>query len=66
MPEPFDPLGATPSQWEALAQAWSLPAYRGRQIFDALHRRGRRAYEAVRELPAGLRERLTREAPLSL
>jgi 23S rRNA (adenine2503-C2)-methyltransferase len=66
MPEPFDPLGATPSQWEALAQAWSLPAYRGRQIFDALHRRGRRAYEDVRELPAGLRERLTREAPLSL
>ena len=62
----FDPLGATPSQWEALAQAWSLPAYRGRQIFDALHRRGRRAYEDVRELPAGLRERLTREAPLSL
>ncbi|HXM77917.1 MAG TPA: 23S rRNA (adenine(2503)-C(2))-methyltransferase RlmN [Thermoanaerobaculia bacterium] len=66
MPEPFEPLGATPSQWEALAEAWSLPAYRGRQIFDALHRRGRRAYEAVRELPAGLRERLTREAPLSL
>ena len=62
----FDPLGATPSQWEALAQAWSLPAYRGRQIFDALHRRGRRAYEDVRELPAGLRERLTREALLSL
>jgi 23S rRNA (adenine2503-C2)-methyltransferase len=62
----FDPLGATPSQWEALAQAWSLPAYRGRQIFDALHRRGRRAYEDVRELPAGLRERLTRGAPLSL
>lgn len=66
MPEPFDPLGATPSQWEALAQAWSLPAYRGRQIFDALHRRGRRAYEDVRELPAVLRERLTREAHFSL
>ena len=48
------------------ARARSLPRYRGGQIFDALHRRGRARWDAMAELPGALRERLAREAPLRL
>jgi 23S rRNA (adenine2503-C2)-methyltransferase len=65
MSEP-DPLSLTPSRWESLAEAWSLPRYRGRQIFDALHRRGVRGYAAMRQLPGALRERLASEMPIAL
>ena len=63
---PENPLGLSPAAWEAVAAGWSLPRYRGRQIFDALHRRGRRDYAAIRELPGELRERLARELPILL
>lgn len=66
MTSAFDPLGATPSEWEDLAESWSLPPYRGRQIFDALHRKGNRDYGLARELPGALQERLAREVPLVL
>lgn len=56
----------TAAGWEALAQEWSLPRYRGRQVFDALHRQGVRDYSAMRVLPKDLRERLARELPLTL
>ena len=61
-----DPLGATPGEWESLAAEWSLPKYRGRQIFDALHRRGVRDWAGVRELPGDLRARLANERPFDL
>jgi len=60
-----DPLGLTLAAWETLAAEWSLPRYRGRQIFDALHRRRVRDYSAIRELPGALRERLAGELPLA-
>jgi 23S rRNA (adenine2503-C2)-methyltransferase len=66
MSAPPDPLGLSVSDWEALVQLWLLPRYRGRQIFDALHRRGRRDYALAREIPASLRERLAHEMPLRL
>jgi 23S rRNA (adenine2503-C2)-methyltransferase len=59
-------LGYSISQWESLARSWSVPAYRGRQIFDALHRRGARSAAAIHELPRELRERLEREMPIGL
>jgi 23S rRNA (adenine2503-C2)-methyltransferase len=59
-------LGMTPVAWEALAREWSLPRYRGRQIFDALHRQRVRDYSAMQVLPKDLRERLARELPLAL
>jgi len=59
-------LGMTPVAWEALVQEWSLPRYRGRQVFDALHRQGVRDYSAMQVLPKDLRERLARELPLAL
>jgi 23S rRNA (adenine2503-C2)-methyltransferase len=62
----MDPLGMSPADWESLALEWSLPRYRGRQIFDALHRSGRLAYAAMQELPAPLRDRLARERPIQL
>jgi 23S rRNA (adenine2503-C2)-methyltransferase len=65
MGEP-DPLGLTPSAWEAFAVAGGLPRYRGRQIFDAIHHGGRRDYAAMTELPGALRERLASEMPIRL
>jgi 23S rRNA (adenine2503-C2)-methyltransferase len=66
MAVPSDPLGVSRAGWEAAVEELALPRYRGRQIFDALHLHGRRSWKAVRELPEGLRERLTRESPLGL
>ncbi len=56
----------TAAAWQALAVDWGLPRYRGRQIFDALHRQGVRDFSAMRVLPKDLRERLAREVPLAL
>jgi len=66
MPLPSDPLGLSRSGWEAAAEELNLPRYRGRQVFDALHRRGRRAWREVTELPGSLRERFERETPIGL
>ncbi|HVQ36085.1 MAG TPA: 23S rRNA (adenine(2503)-C(2))-methyltransferase RlmN [Pyrinomonadaceae bacterium] len=41
------------------------PAYRGRQIFGALHHRRLRSFEEISELPKALRERLNNEATAS-
>ena len=65
MGEP-DPLGLTPSAWEAYVVGAELPRYRGRQIFDAIHRRGRRDFSEMTELPGPLRERLAAEMPIRL
>jgi len=62
----MDPLGLTSPQWEALAESWNLQRYRGRQVFDALHRRLARDYGSMRELPGDLRERLSSELPVRL
>ncbi len=63
---PSDPLGFTRDGWRAAAKVLELPRYRGDQIFDALHRQGARAWDAVAVLPKALRERLAREAPIRL
>jgi 23S rRNA (adenine2503-C2)-methyltransferase len=61
----MDPLGMTPLALEEWAAAESLPRYRGRQIFDLVHRRLAPDYAAARELPASLRERLASELPIA-
>jgi len=61
-----NPLGYSRSEWESLAQSWSLPAYRGRQIFDAIHHRGARSAAEIHEVPRELRERLEKELPIGL
>jgi hypothetical protein len=47
-PEPF---GFSRLRWESLAHNWSLPAFRGRQIFDAIHRRRARSASENHEIP---------------
>jgi 23S rRNA (adenine2503-C2)-methyltransferase len=61
-----DPLGLAPSAWEAFFVEADLPRYRGRQLFDAIHRRGARGYAGMTELPAGLRDRLANDLPIRL
>jgi 23S rRNA (adenine2503-C2)-methyltransferase len=41
-----------------VAEELGLPAYRGRQIFTALHRRRLASFEAMTDLPRALREQL--------
>jgi 23S rRNA (adenine2503-C2)-methyltransferase len=65
LPSP-QPLGLSKSDWEALARRWSVPEYRGRQIFDALHRRGARSTAGIHEIPRELRDRLEEEMPIAL
>jgi 23S rRNA (adenine2503-C2)-methyltransferase len=60
------PLGLTPTAWEGLVEGWGLPRYRGRQIFEALHRQGIRDYDDIRVLPKDLRARLSLELPVRL
>ena len=55
----------TPSALERWAEESGLPRYRGRQIFDLVHRRRARDYAEALELPAALRARLERELPLT-
>ena len=45
---------------------WGLPAFRGRQVFDALHGRGARSMAGIHEVPRELRQRLEREMPIAL
>ena len=65
---PFSPrpLGLSRSEWESLARKWQVPAFRGRQIFDAIHRRGARSAVEIHEVPRDLRERLDSEMPIGL
>lgn len=60
------PLGLSIPEWESLARDWSVPAYRGRQIFDAIHRRGARSAGEIHEIPRDLRDRLEEEMPIGL
>jgi 23S rRNA (adenine2503-C2)-methyltransferase len=55
----------TAIELESWAEAEGLPRYRGRQIFDLVHRRLASDYALARELPAALRERLASALPLS-
>jgi 23S rRNA (adenine2503-C2)-methyltransferase len=41
------------------------PAYRGRQVFGALHHRRLQSFEGISELPKALRERLNQDATAS-
>lgn len=56
----------SPSSWDAFALGEGLPSYRGRQIFDAIHRHGVRDYARATVLPGPLREKLAREWPIRL
>src|SRR5262245_18367460 len=60
------PLGVTAEGWEGLFEGRGLPRYRGRQVFEALHRQGVRDYGKIGVLPRDLRARLSEELPIRL
>src|SRR5689334_17135430 len=50
--------GLFPEELDALVQFWGQPAYRGRQIFEWMHRHGVLEPSSMTNLPRELRERL--------
>ena len=59
-------LGKSPEELRAFLQDMGEPAYRGGQIYHALYAERRSNFGAMTNLPAALRERLTREAAIDL
>ena len=58
---PSHPIARLPAEWEAQVRAWGQPAYRGKQIFDWIHRQGVLDPAQMSNLPKALRERMTEE-----
>jgi 23S rRNA (adenine2503-C2)-methyltransferase len=52
-------LGRSRAELEALAAELGQPAYRGRQLARWLYQRGARSFDAMTDLPAGFRARLS-------
>ncbi len=61
---PFDLLGKSPEELRAFMQSLGEPAYRGGQIYHALYFERRFDVAAMTNLPATLRERLSRESTI--
>ena len=59
-------LGKSPEELRAFLQDMGEPAYRGGQIYHALYAERRSNFDTMTNLPAALRERLTREAAIDL
>jgi 23S rRNA (adenine2503-C2)-methyltransferase len=59
-------LGKSVDELRAFAESLGEPAYRGSQIYHALYAERRFDLAAMTNLPAPLRERLTREAAITL
>jgi len=59
-------LGKSPAELRDFLQIMGEPAYRGAQIYHALHAERRFDFGEMTNLPAALRERLAREASIEL
>ena len=62
--EEVDLMSLGPAELVALVRRWGQPAYRGRQIFRWIHRRGASSFQAMTDLPKPFREQLTKRAKL--
>ena len=58
---PSHPVARLPAEWEERVVAWGEPAYRGKQIFDWIHRQGVLDPDEMSNLPKALREHLKEE-----
>ena len=58
---PSHPVARLPAEWEEQVRAWGEPVYRGKQIFDWIHRQGVLDPDDMSNLPKALRERLKEE-----
>ena len=63
---PTELLGLTLEELRRLAGEWGEPAYRGQQLFHALYAERRFAFAEMTNLSRSLRERLEREAGITL
>jgi 23S rRNA (adenine2503-C2)-methyltransferase len=59
-------LGKSPDELRDFLQSMGEPGYRGAQIYHALHAERRFDFAEMTNLPAALRERLSREASIEL
>jgi 23S rRNA (adenine2503-C2)-methyltransferase len=64
--KPFNLLGRSPEELRDFMKSLGEPAYRGGQIYHALYAERRFDIAAMTNLPAALRERLGREAGVTL
>jgi 23S rRNA (adenine2503-C2)-methyltransferase len=58
---PSHPVARLPEEWVACVRAWGEPAYRGKQIFDWIHRQGVLDPDEMSNVPKSLRARLKDE-----
>ncbi|MFZ1866839.1 MAG: 23S rRNA (adenine(2503)-C(2))-methyltransferase RlmN [Polyangiales bacterium] len=58
---PSHPVARLPEEWEEQVAVWGEPSYRGRQIFDWIHRQGVLDASQMTNLPKPLRQRLEDE-----
>jgi 23S rRNA (adenine2503-C2)-methyltransferase len=58
---PSHPVARLPEEWVARMIEWGEPAYRGKQIFDWIHRRGVLDPAEMSNVPKALRARLEEE-----
>jgi len=58
---PSHPIARLPNEWVAQVGEWGEPAYRGKQIFDWIHRQGVLDPDGMSNLPKSLRARLKEE-----
>ena len=58
---PSHPIARLPNEWVAQVSEWGEPAYRGKQIFDWIHRQGVLDPDEMSNLPKSLRARLKEE-----
>jgi 23S rRNA (adenine2503-C2)-methyltransferase len=63
MDAPTDLLGCEPNELRSWAEFAGLPAFRGQQLFEALHQHQAADWQAVTVLPAELRQRLAASHP---
>ena len=56
---PSHPVARLPEEWVAEVQNWGEPGYRGRQIFDWIHRRGVLDPDEMTNLPKAMRARMS-------
>ncbi|UCH30893.1 MAG: 23S rRNA (adenine(2503)-C(2))-methyltransferase RlmN [Myxococcales bacterium] len=61
MAPPSHPIARLPEEWVAHVRDWGEPAYRGKQIFDWIHRQGVLDPDEMSNLPKTLRARLKEE-----
>ena len=58
---PSHPIARLPGEWEERVRAWGEPTYRGKQVFDWIHRQGVLDPAQMSNIPKALRERMKEE-----